>query len=410
MNPVAASPCDRVFLKREGMATTLILGGGFGGIAAANELRRLLPTEHEIVVVDKSPTFVVGAGKSWVMLSERTPQSVSQRRAALFRDGVRFVEGTVSEIDVSNRSVTTDKTKLLWDYLVVALGADLNVSAVPGLEAAHTFYTLEGAERLRGEIDRFRGGDCLILIPSTPFKCPPAPYEAAMMLHHEFDKRAVSNVRLAIYTVEGSPMATAGPEMGHAIRTELESRGIEFHPQKKTKSVDSSSRRVVFEDGSEAPFTLLIAIPPHEAPKVVRDAGLTNDAGWIPVDPQALYVESAGEDGNVYAIGDVATIRLPGRFKPDVPLALPKAGVLADAQGRIVARRIGARVLGKTPSDVFDGKGHCYLEVGGERAVKAEGAFFALPHPLMQPGVPDEAQFREKVNWVVHSLKPVRRS
>jgi sulfide:quinone oxidoreductase len=391
-------------------ARVLILGGGFGGVAAANELRRSLPAEHEIVVIDREPTFHVGAGKTWIMLGERTVQSVSQRRAALLRDGIRLVEASVRAIDVSKRSVEIDGETLEADVLVIALGADVNLGAVPGLkEAAHTFYTVEGAERLKGEIDRFRGGDCVILIPRTPFKCPPAPYEAAMMLHHELDKRAVEKVRIAIYTVESAPMATAGPDMGDAIRGELESRGIEFHPQKKTQMVDATTRSVVFEDGSQASFTLLIAVPPHEAPKVVRDAGLVNEAGWIPVDPRTLEWTGAGK-GEIYAIGDVTAIPLPGRFKPEVPLFLPKAGVLADAQGRVVARRIAARLTGKEPSDVFDGKGNCYLEVGGERALKAEGSFFEMPHPVMQKAAPDEAQFREKVNWVVHSLKPVRRS
>jgi sulfide:quinone oxidoreductase len=170
--------------------------------------------------------------------------------------------------------------------------------------------------------------------------------------------------------------------------------------------VDGTARRVVFEDGSEARYDLLVAIPPHEAPKVVRDAQLTNASGWIPVDPQTLQVKTAA--GEVYAVGDVTAVPLPGRYKPDVALSLPKAGVFAEAQGRVVAHQIAAKLLGAVPKETFDGAGYCYLETGGGRAVKADGSFFELPHPVMRKQPPDEAQFRDKLDWVARLLSPGR--
>lgn len=390
--------------------TVLILGGGFGGIAAGNSLRRLLPAEHEIIVVDKSSHFHVGAGKTWIMLGERTYEQISQARAALLDPGVRFLQADVLGLDLGNRRVETSQETLRWDYLVIALGADLNDAGVPGLApAAHTFYTVEGAQQLRTALERFPGGDLAILIPKVPFKCPPAPYEAAMLLHHAFAARGLAaKVRIAIHTVEGAPMATAGPEMGQYIKHELAQRGIGFHPQKKTAFVDGPAQRIAFEDGTEARYDLLISIPPHEAPKVVRDAQLVNPSGWIPVDPHTLQVKSAGAAGRVYAVGDIASVPLPGRYKPDLPLSLPKAGVFAAAHGHAVAHQIGAAILGNAPGATFDGKGYCYLETGGNRAVKADGSFFELPHPVMQKQVPDAAQFRDKLDWVARQLRPVR--
>jgi sulfide:quinone oxidoreductase len=384
---------------------TVILGGGFGGIAAANTLRRLAPRDHAIVLVDRAPRFHVGAGKTWVMLGERSFGEISQARAALLDPGVRFVQAEVTAIDLANRKVVTSTETLAWDDLVIALGADVNEAGVPGLaEAAHTFYTVAGAERLKPVLDTFTGGDVALLIPKTPFKCPPAPYEAAMLLNHAFERRGLgAEARIAIHTIEGAPMATAGPEMGNTIKAELAQRGIAFHPQRKTARVDAAARRIVFEDG-EAGYDLLIAVPPHEAPKVVRDAGLLNPAGWIPVDPQSLEVRSVETGGRVYAAGDVTVVPLPGRYKPDTPLALPKAGVFAQAHGEVIAHRIAARLAGTAPEAGFGGVGYCYLETGGGRAVKADGAFFELPHPVMRRQPPDEAQMRDKLDWVARQL------
>jgi sulfide:quinone oxidoreductase len=389
--------------------STVILGGGFGGIAAANTLRRLAPQGHGIVLVDRAPRFYVGAGKTWIMLGERTFGEISQARTSLLDAGVRFVQADVLAIDPANRKVVTSAETLAWDYLVIALGADLNEAGVPGLaDAAHTFYTVAGAERLRPVVERFAGGDLAILIPKTPFKCPPAPYEAALLLQHAFERRGLAGkARIAVYTVEGAPMATAGPEMGNHIKSQLAERGIAFHPQKKPVRIDAAARRIVFEDG-EAGFDLLIAVPPHEAPKVVRDAGLVNASGWVPVDPQTLEVKSPGAPGRMYAAGDVTVVPLPGRYKPDLPLALPKAGVFAQAHGEVIAHQIAGKLAGRAPDATFGGVGYCYLETGGGRAIKADGSFFELPNPVMRKQPPDEAQFRDKLDWVARQLAPRR--
>ena len=390
-------------------STTLILGGGFGGIAAANSLRQLVPREHEIVVIDKSPSFHVGAGKTWVMLGERTMEQISRPRKNLLDRGIGFLEADILSIDLERKVVATGSETLRWDYLVIALGADLNLASVPGLaEGAQTFYTLEGAQRLQDVLRDFNGGDLAILIPKMPIKCPPAPYEAAMLLRHAFEVRGLADrVRIAIYTVEATPMATAGAEMGQYVRNELARRSIGFHPQKRALRIDSAGRRLSFEDGIEVGYDLLVAVPPHEAPKAVREAQLTNQSGWIPVDPLTLNVTAIRGSSHVYAVGDITSVLLPGRYKPDVALSLPKAGVFAEAHGRVAAHQIAGKILGRESSETFDGRGHCYLEIGGGRAIKADGAFFELPHPIMRKQIPDEAQFRDKVAWVARHLNPV---
>lgn len=385
---------------------TVILGGGFGGLAVANTLRGLLPAEHTVTVVDRTRDFYIGAGKTWIMLGQRTFDQISQPRTTLLEPGVDFVLADVLGLNLNEHTVTTGEGVFPWDYLVIALGADLNPASVPGLaEAAHTFYSVAGAQRLRGVLENFRGGHVVILIPRLPFKCPPAPYEAAMLLQEYLAQRGLASTSpVTVITAEGAPMPTAGPAMGQYILAALAQRGIEFVGQKKTVQVDGDTRRIVFDDGSSAGYDLLLVVPPHEAPRVIREAGLTNASGWIPVDPQTLHVQSSSNVSGVYAVGDVTTLPLPGRYKPDVPLALPKAGVFAEAQGRVVASQIASSILGLAASEVFDGQGFCYLETGGGEAVKAEGSFFASPHPVMHTRAPDGAQLQDKLQWVAEHL------
>jgi sulfide:quinone oxidoreductase len=370
--------------------TTLILGGGFGGIVTANTLRGLLPAEHKIVIIDKKSTFNIGATKTWIMLGERTLEQVTRNLSALSSRGIDFTQAEVQKIDPVKREVVTSEKTLHGDFLVLALGADMNLGKVPGLEAAaETFYTLEGALRLREVLPKFTSGDLVMLIPAKPFKCPPGPYEAAMLLHEYFTKRGHRDkIKLSIHTIEPRPMGTAGPQMGQFIREELQKRDIHLSTEKRCKSVDGAKRLINFEDGSTAPFDLLIAIPPHEAPLAVRAADLTDASGWIPVDPKTLKTSV----DRVYAIGDLCKVPLPGRFKPEMPLVLPKAGVFAEAHGRVVAHQIAAEALGKTPSEVYDGKGYCYIEMGDRQAVRGDGEFFTLPHPQMTAQPTDLAQ------------------
>ncbi len=390
------------------MITALILGGGFGGLSCARGLRRRLGPEHRVVLVDRSDRFVVGAAKTWVALGERQIDDVTASRGALLPEGVEYVRAEVLAIDPMRREARTSSGNLTGEHLVIALGAEFDLAAVPGLEAsAHLFYTLEGASRLRDALVAFRGGRIALLIPRLPFQCPPAPYEAALMLHAWLEGHGLRDrTPLDVYTVEKSPMGTAGPGMGQTVVGELSARGIGFHPLRKAVSVDGARRSVRFEDGGEAAYDLLIAIPPHRVPSVAVDAGLAEPGGWIPVDPKTLAVRSPKAGPNVYAIGDTTSVPLPGRWAPDMPLALPKAGAFAAAQGEIVAANIAAVVTGAAPDAAFDARGQCFLEVGNGRAILAEGSFFEMPHPVMSARPADEAQYREKAAWVAEWLAP----
>jgi sulfide:quinone oxidoreductase len=381
---------------------TVILGGGVGGVVTANTLRGLLPKEHEIVVVERNPIFHLGAAKTWVMLGQKKLEEVTRRVDALRAKGITVLEETVEKIDAAKREVKTSKSTLTADYLVIALGADMNRALIPGLDQAETFYTLDGAIQLGKVLKGFKGGDIVILNPKMPIKCPPAPYEVAFLLDHEFKSAGIrEKTNLAVWTVEPLPMPTAGPQVGGIIKEELAKRGISFHPLMKAKAVDAAKKVVSFEDGSEAKYDLLISVLPHEAPKVVREAGLVNQGGWIPVDPKTLKTSA----DRVWAIGDVTSVPLPGRYKPDVPLALPKATVFADAHARVVAAQIAAHILGKPSTEAFDGKGFCFVEFGAHHAMGGDASFFDLPNPKVATKVPDLSQYEEKQKWAASFLE-----
>ncbi len=382
--------------------TTLILGGGFGGMAAAHTLRSLLPLEHKIILVDKSPYFIVGATKTWVMLGTKNAGEITAQREKILPQNVAFVESDIHTIDSKSGEVETSRGGYRGDFMIIALGADLNMGAIPGLDsAAHTFYTVGDAMRLQVELQEFTKGDIVFLIPRIPFKCPPAPYEAALMLDHHYTRLNVRDqISISIYTVEPGPMSTAGPEISSFVRGMIEERNIGYHPLKQTESIDEKRRTITFNDGSEKRYEVLIAVPPHQVPEVILKAGLCNDSGWIPVDPKTMKVTSQKSNIPLYAIGDNTVVPLPGRYKPDKPLVLPKAGVFAASHGIIAAKQIAAAIKGETGHDEFDGKGYCYIETGGEEALKGEGSFFELPHPRMDRRMPDKEQYQDKIGWI----------
>jgi sulfide:quinone oxidoreductase len=392
------------------MATsTLILGAGFGGLAAARTLRALAPDDHRIIVVDRAGSFHVGAAKNWVMLGDVEPDEIQRPIPHLLPEGVEYVRAEIQAIDAAAGVARTASGSYSGDFLVVALGANLDFSAIPGLDQADTFYSLEGAIALRSKLAAFERGHVMILTVGKPYKCPPAPYEAAMLLHEHFEGRGVRrDVRLSLYSFEGVPLMTAGPEMGAMMRVQLAEREIGLHLKHVASSIDPQRRVVQFENGSEAAFDLLLAVPPHRVPEVVREAGLTDDSGWIPVDPRTLQMKRAKEGVPAFAIGDITKVPLPGRYEPDVPLALPKAGVMAAAHGEVVARRIAATLGGNEPSAQFDGRGFCYIETGRQEAVRGGGDFFALPSPKVEPVQPNAERHREKMAWVEEWLTPRR--
>lgn len=363
-------------------STILVLGGGIGGMVAANEIRRQLPSTHRVVVVEKNAQHAFAPSFLWLMTGDREPHQIRRPLAGLLRRGVELVQAEVLGIDPVRRTVSTSAAEIAYDHLIVALGADLAPEAIPGLaDASQTFFTFEGATRLRDTLKSLSGGRIAVVVSAMPYKCPGAPHEGAMLIADYFRRRGLSSkVEIHLFTPESQPMPVAGPQLGEAVRGMLHAKRIEFHPLHKLTSVDGGAREMSFDNGVRLGYDLLVAVPPHRAPRAAVDAGLTNQTGWVPVDPRTLRTSQDG----VYAIGDVTAIPIPGRWKPDVPLMLPKAGVFAHAQAEVVAQRIAAEVTGRSYEAAFCGDGYCMLEAGEDLAGFAFGNFFAEPAPNVQ--------------------------
>lgn len=359
--------------------TILVLGGGIGGQVVANDLRRLLPGADRVIVIERNVQHAFAPSFLWVMTGDRRSEQVTRHLRDLLHPGVELIEGSIRAIDVANRRVQLDRTAIAYDYLVVALGAELAPDLIPGLaEAADTFYSLDGATRLRTALDAVTGGTVAVVVSALPYKCPGAPHEAAMLIADFVRRRGRSDtVSVHLFTPEPQPMPVAGPALGAAVQQMLEQRAVAFHPSHKLTAVNGDRRELHFEGKARVPYDLLVAIPPHRAPALVRQAGLSNEAGWVPVDRQTL----ATSHDRVFAIGDVTSVALPGRWKQDVPLMLPKAGVFAHAQALVVAQRIAAEISGASPTARFCGDGFCMLEAGDDLAGVAFGDFFHEPSP-----------------------------
>jgi sulfide:quinone oxidoreductase len=355
--------------------TVLVLGGGVGGLVAAHRLRRRLPRTDRVVLVDQDTEHRYAPSYLWALDGSRAPQKLARPLTRLRRHGIDLHTGEVTGIDVDKRHVDTTTGVHGYDRLVIALGAQLAPDAVPGFSAAHNLYRLDGAIAARDALRTLTGGRVAVVVARPPYKCPAAPWEAALLTEALLRHRGIRNqCQVDVYTPEPLPMPTAGPDIGQAVADLLAQRGIGFHPGHQLDHIDPDRHRLAFADDDHADYDLLIGVPAHQAPTVIRDSVLAGPTGYIPVNPATLATPVDG----VYAIGDVTAIPIAGGK------LLPKAGVFAHAHADVVARRIADELAGHTPTASFDGIGACFLETGDGRAAYATGNFYNPNGPTLR--------------------------
>lgn len=373
----------------------LILGGGFGGLAAADTLRKGLSPEHKITIVDQQRLFFMGLTKLWVINGTRQVGENPGNRTHLADHGIDFIEGEVNAINHAGHEVRVGKTRLNYDYLIIALGAEYSTGSPTGVgRYAKNLYTESGCAEIRDLLRSMTAGTVTVLVCGLPFKCPPAPYEASMIIDDVLRKRGVRDkVKLQIVTPEPHPLGLLGPEAGKLVTDQLSSRRIEYHLSQKVKEVKQNS--VITEEDREIAHDLVFAIPKHVAPTVLKESELLDDTGWVPVDPATLSTRMP----NVYAIGDCAGTKTPKGA------LLPRAGNLAESQGKVVAQNIISEIGGLDELAKFDGLGVCYMEVGGGMAAPLRASFFAQPSPKWELNSPSEEGFRMKQQFLEERMK-----
>ncbi len=367
----------------------VIMGGGFGGVAAARVLRRLLPAEHKVTLVDRQQRTYLGGSLPWLIVGGRQAEKISRSLGALIQRGINYVQAEVEGIEVPAQRVHTSKGTMDYDYLIVASGTDYDWDAVPGSLHAYSFYNLDTARKLQGALRRFHGGRIVIAVSRLPYKCPPAPYEVAMLLNRAFTEKGIRKaVDIHVFTPEPSPLSILGPTQSGVLKERLTKRGITVHTGESLVRVEATDRRSVFLSGATISYDLLITVPVHRCAAVVSMAGLTDGTGWVPVDPATLSTKQEG----IYAVGDAT-------FLPMATGApLPKAGVFAAAEGELVARNLAAEITGGT-KERFQGQGYCFLEHGGGKAALVKGDFLAEPSPQLELYSPSVRWHRNKVRF-----------
>jgi sulfide:quinone oxidoreductase len=369
-------------LKSGFMSTIIILGGGIGGIVTANELSNRLGAEHKIILIEKNEAHNFAPSYLWLMKGDRNIKQISVPLNSLLNKNIEVVYAIVNEIVPMEYKIKADDKVYNYDFLVIALGADLVPEKIKGWdESIHTFYTMEGAAKLYERLKIFSGGNVAIVISSLPYKCPGAPHEGAMLIDDYFTGRGIrEKVLIDLFTPESQPLPVAGPEPGKAVTGMLREKSIHFHPLMKLTSVDTKSKKLIFNEVESFKYDLLIVIPPHQSPAVILKTDLANASGWIDVNPLSLQTKYE----NIFAIGDITSIPLPGRWITDKPMMLPKAGVFSHLQANVVAKNIAGKIQGVKADEEFHADGYCILEAGRKLAGFAYGDFYGEPHPQVQ--------------------------
>jgi sulfide:quinone oxidoreductase len=358
----------------------VILGAGFGGLELATVLSDTIGDGVDVTLIDKSDSFVFGYSKLDVVFGRTTRAAVELPYSAVAKPGVRLLRETITAIDPVARSVTTDAGVHKADVLVVALGADYDMDATPGLaEGGNEFYSLDGATTLAGVLPEFSRGHAVVGVCGAPFKCPPAPSEAALLLHDHLLQRGVRDACQISIVIPFTTPVPPSPDTSRALVAAFAERGISFVPQRRVASLDTARRVAVLDDDSELPYDLFLGVPRHRAPDVVLASGMAEE-GYIPVDSRTLQTRFP----DVYAVGDVATV------------GVPKAGVFAEGAARVVAESLIARLRGDQPPDDYNGRGSCYIEFGAGRVGRVDVDFLSGPSPTGVFREPSDALAADK--------------
>jgi len=362
----------------------LILGGGFGGLAAANELRQSLPSDFKITLIDKKDYFMMDLVKLWILNGTREFEFSKRPLQPIAKKGIDFINEEVIKIDPKNRVVTTRSEELSYDYLIISLGAELAPEQIPGLsEHGLILYEIKDVPKIRDAAKKMKTGKIVMAIMGMPYKCPPAPYEAALLIKSMLKDSGVDeSVQIDFYSPASITLPAAGPQVSEELLQLLKSKGINFHGSHKTISVRVNTLK--FEN-SETNFDLLIAVPPHKAPVVVVESGFAQQGKFIHVDRSC---KTSFE--KVYAIGDVNEIMVTDK------IAVPKAGIFAEGEGVTVAKNIVSQIKREQEKAIFDGKGGCFVEVGKKTAGYLEVDMFATPNPVTMLKQPTQENFMNK--------------
>ncbi|MHB8124758.1 MAG: NAD(P)/FAD-dependent oxidoreductase [Desulfitobacteriaceae bacterium] len=356
------------------MKKTLILGGGIGGIVAANVLKKAMGSSMQVTVVDREPNHYFASSFPLLMIGEKKPSKITRELKRLERKRIEVLHSEVKKLDLPGHRVTTNQGDLDYDYLIISLGVEYHQETVPGFsEFALNAYDFMDVAKINQRLNNFSSGQIVFFISSLPYKCPPAPYEIMFLLDQFFRRRGLRHkVKLTIVTPDYSPEPLAAPKVGQSIRKMLKEKDIELITEAKVLEVEKNA--LILDHGTKIPADLLLGIAPHWTPEVLRNTDLVDNSGYVEVNLHTLETAYPG----VYCIGDAAAIRLPV-----IGAYAPKAGVFADIQADVVAKNIALLSRGVRPKFRYKGKGRCIMNTGFGRARYSTVHYYKEPQPFI---------------------------
>ena len=314
-------------------ANIVVLGGGSGGVVAASHLGHSLGRDHNVTLIDQKPEHVFQSSYLWMTLGRREPSDISRDLTAVGKRHVRFLNDRVTAIDTDKRKVVTEHGETPYDKLVVSLGFQTHPEDIPGdYPAVHHAWEMDAALRLRDALTNFHGGRIVAGIASTPYRCPPGPYEMTWLIEDELRRRGIrERTEIDFFTPEAGPVGGSG-HPADFIRQHLDRRGVRLHTDFAIDAVDGGNRTVRAKDGRSLPYDLGIVIPPHRPSQVLYDSGMVDSPMGIAItEPDYLTTRWEG----VYAIGDNAN------------MPASKAGVVAHEEADVVAHNIAVDLTGR---------------------------------------------------------------
>jgi sulfide:quinone oxidoreductase len=351
------------------MKKVVILGGGVGGTIVANLLaKKLRADEAEVTLVDRTGKHVYQPGFVYVAFEKQRPKKLVRDERNLLRKRVRLVVGEAVKIDTEGKKVhLADERVLEYDRLIIALGARLTPDELPGFnESAHHFYSLEAAVKLRQALEEFKGGKVVVTVASVPYKCPPAPSEAACQLDYYFVKKGIRD-KVDIHFL--SPLSRVFPlePVNPVVEKAFAQHNIRSTIFFNTDSIEPERKLVNSVEGESVPYDLLIMVPPHRGAKVVEDSGLGDRGGWLPTDKFTLRTKAHPD---IFALGDCT----------DIPVS--KSGAAAHFQAKVIAENIVADLRGEPATAKYDGHVMCYCDAGYHKGISMS---FDYEHPPVPP-------------------------
>ena len=374
----------------------LILGAGFGGLTTANILRKGLSAEHQIIVIDKKDHFMMGLVNLWILSGNRRLENSKISLNRLKNKGIEFLNDEIMQIDIYKKTIATksSNTKIEYDYLLIALGADYALERVNGFVENRGFnlYDPDQVPKLRDQILSLKKGQIVICITDLPYKCPPAPYEASLIIDDLLIKNGTrDSIDIDLYTPSPMALPVAGPKVSQDVVNMLNAHHINFHPLHKLKAV-LNRKQIEFVNRNRINYDLLLGVPPHKIPMVIENSGLIKEGeNWINVDRFTLKTNYK----DVFAIGDVTEIKL------EQNISIPKAGIFAEGEARVVAQQIIDEITNnkKEYNSKFDGKGFCFMEIGNKKAGYIDVDFYNEEGPITKLESPSEEAYEKKVDF-----------